>query len=74
MQVKFKYSYNAGKCSCGEKTGGEMSRGEAPSHRQNSNPWTNFSLQDEPWAEFSTSEVAACVILYALTARCSKTT
>jgi hypothetical protein len=25
--------------------------------------WTNFSLQDEPWAEFSTLEVAACVIL-----------
>ncbi len=25
--------------------------------------WTNFSLQDEPWAEFSTIEVAACVIL-----------
>jgi hypothetical protein len=22
--------------------------------------WTNFSLQDEPWAEFSTLEVAAC--------------
>jgi hypothetical protein len=21
--------------------------------------WTNFSLQDEPWAEFSTLEVAA---------------
>jgi hypothetical protein len=26
-------------------------------------PWTNFSLQDEPWAEFSTLEVAAYVIL-----------
>ncbi len=25
--------------------------------------WTNFSIQDEPWAEFSTLEVAACVIL-----------
>jgi len=25
--------------------------------------WTNFSLQDEPWAEFSTLEVAACTIL-----------
>ncbi len=25
--------------------------------------WTNFSLQDEPWAEFSTLEVAACIIL-----------
>ncbi len=25
-------------------------------------PWTNFSLQDEPWAEFSTLEVVACVI------------
>jgi hypothetical protein len=23
--------------------------------------WTNFSLQDEPWAEFSTLEVAACI-------------
>jgi len=23
------------------------------------NPWTNFSLQDELWAEFSTLEVAA---------------
>jgi hypothetical protein len=22
--------------------------------------WTNFNLQDEPWAEFSTLEVAAC--------------
>ncbi len=26
-------------------------------------PWTNFGLQDEPWAEFSTLEVAACIIL-----------
>jgi hypothetical protein len=25
-----------------------------------SKPWTNFSRQDEPWAEFSTLEVAAC--------------
>jgi hypothetical protein len=25
-------------------------------------PWTNFSLQDEPWAEFSTLEVAAACI------------
>ncbi len=24
-------------------------------------PWTNFSLQDKPWAEFSTLEVAACI-------------
>ncbi len=24
-------------------------------------PWTKFSLQDEPWAEFSTLEVAACI-------------
>jgi hypothetical protein len=23
--------------------------------------WTNFSLQDEPWAEFSTLKVAACI-------------
>ncbi len=23
--------------------------------------WTNFSLQDEPWAEFSTLEVAAWI-------------
>jgi len=23
--------------------------------------WTNFSLQDEPWVEFSTLEVAACM-------------
>jgi hypothetical protein len=23
-------------------------------------PWTNFILQDEPWAEFSSVEVAAC--------------
>ncbi len=23
--------------------------------------WTNFSLQDKPWAEFSTLEVAACI-------------
>ncbi len=23
--------------------------------------WTNFSILDEPWAEFSTSEVAACI-------------
>jgi len=22
-------------------------------------PWTNFSVQDEPWAELSTLEVAA---------------
>jgi hypothetical protein len=22
--------------------------------------WTNFSLQDEPWAECTTLEVAAC--------------
>ncbi len=22
--------------------------------------WTNFSLQDKPWAEFTTLEVAAC--------------
>ncbi len=25
------------------------------------NPWTNFSLQDEPWAEFTTLDLAACV-------------
>jgi hypothetical protein len=25
--------------------------------------WTNFSLQDEPWAKFSTLEVAACIII-----------
>jgi hypothetical protein len=24
-------------------------------------PWKNVSLQDEPWAEFSTLEVAACI-------------
>ncbi len=24
-------------------------------------PWTNFSLQDEPWAEFTALEVAACI-------------
>ncbi len=24
-------------------------------------PWTNFSSQDSPWAEFSTLEVAACI-------------
>jgi hypothetical protein len=24
-------------------------------------PWTNFSLQDEPWAVFTTLEVAACI-------------
>ncbi len=29
-----------------------------------SNSWTNFSLQDEPWAEFSTLEVAACVTMH----------
>jgi hypothetical protein len=23
--------------------------------------WTNFSLQDKPWAEFSTLEVAVCI-------------
>ena len=23
--------------------------------------WTNFSLQDEPWAEFTTLDVAACI-------------
>jgi len=23
--------------------------------------WTNFSLQDEPWAEYSTLQVAACI-------------
>ncbi len=30
---------------------------------QYAQPWTNFSLQDKPWAEFSTLEVAACIIL-----------
>ncbi len=25
--------------------------------------WTNFSLQDKPWAKFATLEVAACIIL-----------
>jgi hypothetical protein len=25
-------------------------------------PWTNFSLRDKTWAEFSTLEVAACVL------------
>ncbi len=28
--------------------------------------WTNFSLQDEPWAEFSTLEVAALHIMHLL--------
>jgi hypothetical protein len=32
MQGNVKYSYNAGKCSCGEKTRREVARGEAPSH------------------------------------------
>ncbi len=27
---------------------------------------TNFSLQDEPWSEFSTLEVAACNIMHLL--------
>jgi hypothetical protein len=27
-----------------------------------SQSWTNFSLQDKPWAEFSTLEVAAACI------------
>jgi hypothetical protein len=27
---------------------------------ENVKPWTNFSLQDEPWAKFTTLEVAAC--------------
>jgi hypothetical protein len=27
---------------------------------QNTCPWTNFSLQGEPWAEFTSFEVAAC--------------
>jgi hypothetical protein len=31
-------------------------------HDNNAQPWTNFSLQDEPWAEFSTLEVAAACI------------
>jgi hypothetical protein len=29
-------------------------------------PWTNFSWQDEPWAEFSTLEVAACHAMHFL--------
>jgi hypothetical protein len=29
-------------------------------------PWTNFSLQDEPWAKFSTLKVAAACILHLL--------
>ncbi len=29
-------------------------------------PWTNFSWQDEPWAEFSTLEVAACHAMHLL--------
>jgi len=33
MQGNVKYSYNAGKCSCGEKTRREVARGEAPSHQ-----------------------------------------
>jgi hypothetical protein len=28
--------------------------------------WTNFSWQDEPWAEFSTLEVAACHTMHLL--------
>ncbi len=28
--------------------------------------WTNFSLQDEPWAEFTTLDVAACITLHLL--------
>ncbi len=34
--------------------------------------WTNFSLQDEPWAEFTTLEWLHAN--HALTARCSNTT
>jgi hypothetical protein len=28
---------------------------------KNAKPWTNFSRQDDPRAEFSTLEVAACI-------------
>jgi hypothetical protein len=35
-------------------------------HLDRLQPWTNFSLQDEPWAEFSTLEVAAACILHLL--------
>jgi hypothetical protein len=33
---------------------------------QFSQSWTNFSLQDKPWAEFSTLEVAACHAMHLL--------
>jgi hypothetical protein len=29
--------------------------------QENGSLWTNFSLQDKNWAEFSTLEVAACI-------------
>jgi hypothetical protein len=29
-------------------------------------PWTNLSWQDEPWAEFSTLEVAECHAMHLL--------
>ncbi len=35
-------------------------QGDAVQEVEGVNPWTNFSLQDEPWAEFTTLEVAAC--------------
>ncbi len=33
---------------------------------QSVDAWTNFSWQDEPWAEFSTLEVAACHAMHFL--------
>ncbi len=33
---------------------------------QRSQSWTNFTRQDEPWAEFSTLEVAACHVMHLL--------
>ncbi len=50
-------------CFCYERKC--MARTSTPTSRVENlaQAWTNFSLQDEPWAEFSTLEVAACVIL-----------
>ena len=31
------------------------------SEQRDNTPWTNFSEQDETWAEFSTLEVAVCM-------------
>jgi hypothetical protein len=33
-----------------------------PSERHFILPWTNFSKQDETWSQFSTLEVAICVL------------